>query len=249
MKKKLILYGLRTSILDVVAVAEYNGYEIIGAIDNEYHLGWKQSGIEIIGTLDDLMSRESNRITDMKDSVEFFPGSFMISKAGEKWFEKRVSSHAIIDAANVKVATLVGRNVNDLDKFNVKMGKGVFVDDNARIAENAVIDDYVTISWSTYVGHGAHMKRQSGTGTNVFVGDNVIVGERTMLFSNSVIGSQMSKTSNLTIGDRCVIGLGMTVMTDVPDDTIIVPADNAIRKVHNKFTYAGPNSLIIEDNT
>ena len=138
MKKKIVFCGIRNR-LETIILAQDLGYEILGYIDDDYFVGYEKYGLKIIGTYKDLMSDKSNIVTDIKDSVEFFPTKYFISSPDYLINETRLSIIDMLDASNVKVANLVNPTVKNLDRLNVQLGKGVSLDRLNRTDCNNVV--------------------------------------------------------------------------------------------------------------
>lgn len=142
---------------------------------------------------------------------------------------------------NVKIndfVNLYGCEVDD----NTKIGPFVEIQKNVRIGKNCKIQSHtficegVTIEDNVFVGHGVTFtndKFPRATNQNGELQSEADwVVEPTLIKKGASIGSGSTILSNLTIGERAIVGAGSVVNKDIPPNMIAAgnPA-RAIRKI------------------
>ncbi|MGA2271957.1 MAG: acyltransferase [Bryobacteraceae bacterium] len=126
-----------------------------------------------------------------------------------------------------KFVNLYGCEVGD----NTKIGAFVEVQKNARIGKNCKISSHtficegVTISDEVFIGHGVvfindtYPRATSGTGELQTEQDWKV--ETTLIKKGASIGSGATILSNITVGERAIVGAGSVVTKSVPDHAIV----------------------------
>ena len=133
------------------------------------------------------------------------------------------------------------------------------IDSSATIGANVTIADHVTIAADTYIGPGCVIGHNSVVGAgcllhaNVSVYHGVALGDRVIVHSGAVIGSdgfgfapaedrdsggwiKIAQLGGVRIGDDVEIGAGTTIDRGALDDTVIgdrVVLDNQVQIAHN----------------
>ena len=129
------------------------------------------------------------------------------------------------------------------------LGKGVAVAANAVIAAGAVLGDNVQIGAGSFVGEYARIGNDSKLWANTTVYHKVQLGERCIVHSGAVLGSdgfgfanergrwlKIPQTGTVIIGDDCEIGASTSIDRGAIDDTVIgdnVIIDNQCQIAHN----------------
>jgi acetyltransferase-like isoleucine patch superfamily enzyme len=133
----------------------------------------------------------------------------------------------------------LGKNVK-LSKFinlygcfvgdNTKIGACVEIQKNATIGENCKISSHtficegVTIEDDVFVGHGVTFINDSyprATTDGKLQTEADWVVEPTLVKKGASIGSGSTILSNVTIGEKSIVGAGSVVTKDVPPNTIV----------------------------
>ncbi len=94
------------------------------------------------------------------------------------------------------------------------IGEGVIIKSGAVISVEAHIEDNVTIMDNTYIGHGCVVADHTHISSNVTFGGDVKMG------CCSFVGAGVCIKERIRIGKHAVIGIGTTVVKDIPDDTV-----------------------------
>jgi len=138
---------------------------------------------------------------------------------------------------------LYGCEVGD----NTKIGAFVEVQKNARIGKSCKISSHtfvcegVVIEDNVFVGHGvmfindSYPRATTGNGTLQTEKDWKV--EPTIVRKGASIGSGATILSNVTIGERAIVGAGSVVTRDVPADAIV--AGNPARVLRSIATDSG----------
>ena len=135
---------------------------------------------------------------------------------------------------------LYGCNIDE----NTKIGAFVEVQKNAKIGKNCKISSHtficegVTIEDDVFVGHSVVFINDSyprATTDGMLQTEADWTVEPTHVKRRASIGSNCTVLSNVTIGERAIVGAGSVVTKDVPADTIVAgnPA-RILRKIAQK---------------
>jgi acetyltransferase-like isoleucine patch superfamily enzyme len=123
---------------------------------------------------------------------------------------------------------LYGCQIGDETKIGafVEIQKNASVGRRCKISSHTFICEGVTIEDHVFIGHGVTFVNDSfprattpagelQTGTDWKV-------EKTLIKRGASIGSGATILSNVTIGERAIVGAGSVVTRDVPPNTIVV---------------------------
>ncbi len=146
------------------------------------------------------------------------------------------------DVRLAKFINLYGCEVGDETKIGafVEIQKSARIGQRCKISSHTFICEGVTIEDHVFVGHGVVFINDSYPRATTATGDLQTADdwkvESTVVKKGASIGSGATILSNVTIGERAIVGAGSVVTRDVPPDTIVAgnPAkilraiDNAI---------------------
>jgi acetyltransferase-like isoleucine patch superfamily enzyme len=131
------------------------------------------------------------------------------------------------DVKLAKFINLYGCEVGD----ETKIGAFVEVQKNARIGRRCKISSHtficegVTIEDHVFIGHGVMFINDSYPRATTADGELQTTAdwkvEQTVVKKGASIGSGATVLSNVTIGERAIVGAGSVVTRDVPPDTIV----------------------------
>jgi len=131
------------------------------------------------------------------------------------------------DVKLAKFINLYGCEVGD----ETKIGAFVEIQRNARIGRRCKISSHtficegVTIEDEVFVGHGVVFINDSypraTTASGELQGADDWTVEHTVVMKGASIGSGATVLSNVTIGERAIVGAGSVVTRDVPAGTIV----------------------------
>jgi acetyltransferase-like isoleucine patch superfamily enzyme len=127
-----------------------------------------------------------------------------------------------------KFINLYGCEVGD----ETKIGAFVEIQKNARIGRRCKISSHtfvcegVTVEDHVFIGHGVMFINDSYPRATTANGELQTAAdwkvEQTVVKQGASIGSGATILSNVTIGERAIVGAGSVVTRDVPPDTIVV---------------------------
>ena len=126
-----------------------------------------------------------------------------------------------------KFINLYGCDVGDETKIGafVEIQKNASVGRRCKISSHTFICEGVTIEDQVFIGHGvmfindSYPRATTATGELQTAADWKV--ERTLVKKGASIGSGATILSNVTIGERAIIGAGSVVTRDVPADAIV----------------------------
>lgn len=97
----------------------------------------------------------------------------------------------------------------------VKLGEGILLSDGVYINRDSIIEDNVAITLRSVVNHGGHVKKHT-------------------FFSTGV-----TTAGNVTIGERCFVGVGVTISDGVTicDDVWLSPGSIVIKNIKKPGHY------------
>ena len=145
------------------------------------------------------------------------------------------------DVKLAKFINLYGCEVGDETKIGafVEIQKNARVGRRCKISSHTFICEGVTIEDHVFVGHGVVFINDSYPRATTASGDLQSADdwkvEHTVVKQGASIGSGATVLSNVTIGERAIVGAGSVVTRDVPADTIVAgnPA-TVLRSIHER---------------
>lgn len=135
-----------------------------------------------------------------------------------------------------KFINLYGCSIDDNTKVGafVEVQKNAFIGKNCKISSHTFICEGVTIEDEVFIGHGVAFindtyPRAATDGALQTEADWVV--EPTVVKKGASIGSGCTILSNITIGEKAIVGAGSVVTKDVPANAIV--AGNPARVLRN----------------
>jgi UDP-2-acetamido-3-amino-2,3-dideoxy-glucuronate N-acetyltransferase len=127
-----------------------------------------------------------------------------------------------------KFINLYGCEIGDETKIGafVEIQKNAFVGRRCKISSHTFICEGVTIEDHVFIGHNVafvndSFPRATTADGELQTGQDWVV-EKTLVKKGASIGSGATILSNVTIGERAIVGAGSVVTRDVPPDVIVV---------------------------
>jgi acetyltransferase-like isoleucine patch superfamily enzyme len=131
------------------------------------------------------------------------------------------------DVQLAKFINLYGCEVGDETKIGafVEIQKNATVGRRCKISSHTFICEGVTIEDQVFIGHGVVFINDSypraTTSTGELQTPNDWKVEKTLVKTGASIGSGATILSNVTIGERAIVGAGSVVTHDVPAGAIV----------------------------
>jgi acetyltransferase-like isoleucine patch superfamily enzyme len=126
-----------------------------------------------------------------------------------------------------KFINLYGCEIGDESRIGafVEIQKNAVVGRRCKISSHTFICEGVTIEDHVFIGHGVTFVNDSYPRATTPAGELQTASdwkvERTLVKRGASIGSGATILSNVTIGERAIVGAGSVVTRDVPADTIV----------------------------
>ena len=92
--------------------------------------------------------------------------------------------------------------------------------ENSFILEDNTIQPFATIGENCTLWSGNHIGHHSRIADNCFITSHVVISGNCTIGERSFIGVNATLRDGLTIGEGCLIGAGVLVLKDAPDDTL-----------------------------
>ena len=126
------------------------------------------------------------------------------------------------------LVNLYGCEVGDETKIGafVEIQKNAYIGRRCKISSHTFICEGVTIEDNVFIGHNVAFvndtfPRATSPAGELQTGDDWVV-EKTLVKKGASIGSGATILSNVTIGERAIVGAGSVVTRDVPPDVIVI---------------------------
>lgn len=138
---------------------------------------------------------------------------------------QRIASDVKI-GENVKIydfVNLYGCEIGDESQIGpfVEIQRGVVIGRRVKVQSHSFICEGVTIEDEVFVGHGVMFINDKYPVSVLPPGTSSPERERTRICRGASIGSNATILSNLTIGERAIVGAGSVVTRDVPPRAIV----------------------------
>jgi sugar O-acyltransferase (sialic acid O-acetyltransferase NeuD family) len=108
---------------------------------------------------------------------------------------------------------------------NVKLGEHIFIFEDNTVQPHVTLGDNVILWSGNHIGHHSIVK------DNVFVSSHVVISGFCIIGNNSFLGVNCALANNISVGADCWLSPGVTITHDLPDDTLIKPAEAEMAKV------------------
>jgi acetyltransferase-like isoleucine patch superfamily enzyme len=131
---------------------------------------------------------------------------------------------------------LYGCEIGDESRIGafVEIQKNAVVGRRCKISSHTFICEGVTIEDHVFIGHGVTFVNDSYPRATTPAGELQTASdwkvERTLVKKGASIGSGATILSNVTIGERAIVGAGSVVTRDVPADAIVAGNPARVRR-------------------
>lgn len=191
--KEIYALGVGHNTPVLLELAEHCGYRVAGLYHyNDTRTGEKDHGFEILGSFDDLFSKES------------LNGMSFLLTMGDNDIRTNLSERIITKGGNVPTLvhpmTVISRFAN-ISSVGVYILPFTFVQADSCIGKNTILLSHVNISHNTIIGNSCFIAGGATIGAYTTMDDYVFVGQGALSISGKV--SHIGKHSY--IGARALI--------------------------------------------
>lgn|SRR4030042_1994264 len=193
MKQKLILLGGGghcISCIDVIRAEDK--FSILGILDTAEKKGSTVSGVEIIGT--------DENISDLFVECR----NFLITVGQIKSPELRISLYTTVNRLGGILPVIISPRA--YVSTSAKIGEGTIVMHDSIVNANSVIGKNCIINTNALIEHEATIGDFCHISTHAVVNGQVRVGDRSFIGSNSIL------VNNITIPDNTIVAAGACVL-------------------------------------
>lgn len=207
MRKLLIFGGSGIGMIAASIAHDLGYYDTIGFLNDMVPVGSR------IGRFANfpVLGKTEHYIKYLADNeVDFFV-SYIDMQYEKRVYDKITSFEIPIE----RYATLIHPTAI-LPRGFCEIGFGVLMAPLSQLSPDTKIGDNCMLLANCMVGHNSTLDRFAHVATNGVVGANVHLGKAVHVGSNATIREKIK------IGDFVLIGSGSVVLSDVPDNTIVV---------------------------
>jgi acetyltransferase EpsM len=207
MKQKVVILGGSGIGMIAASILEGSGkHEVVGFLNDVEPVGTaigKFRQYNVVGTTDDLGKH-------LGDSTQVFIAYVGLQKEKETF--QKIEKLGISKEQYVDVV----HDTAVIPEGFCKIGKGVLFAPLSQLSPDVTISDNCILLANSFVGHDSFLDRFAHVATNAVVGANVHVGKAVHIGSNATIREKVK------IGDYSLIGAGSVVLSDVPENSVVV---------------------------
>lgn len=207
MKKLLILGGRGIGMIAASVANDLGTYEVLGFLNDVVPVGntvGKYGKYPVLGT--------SNEVKKyLQDPSTYFFIGYVGMKNEKEVFEKIIS----LGIPSERYATLIHPSAI-IPRGFCCIGNGVLMAPLSQLSPDTTVEDNCILLPNSFLGHDSTMKQFSHITANSVIGGNVTIGRGAHVGTNATI------RENVTIGDFALVGSGSVVLSDVPENSIVV---------------------------
>ena len=218
-KRPLVLVGTRSDLEPIVEIAEELDIPILGILDR-FYVGQTFQDIPVLGSDLDLLDPTSDvyKLIETSDFFvcTYFGGVTNTNNPNENTFLLRQERIDIVRRAGCNLINLI--HPDSRVSRTATLGRNILVLPSAYIESHTQIGSFgtfmyrISVAHHSIVGENCTMMPDAGTGGTVTLGKNVTIGVNTRILSSG---------SNTAVGDNAVIGPGLTILRDIPANSIV----------------------------
>lgn len=206
-KKKGIILGAGTYGEVFLTYLTESGFNIVGFFDdNQDNIGKAINGVTILGSFNDLLTKESLKEIDQV----FCPiGNNDIRTS----YLDQLKKYGY-ETPNYIHSSVILNN-------DVIIGNGVYLLPGVIVMPHTIIEDFTIVSMGSRIAHHTLLKKGVFVSTGVNVGANIIINEKAFLGISSTIMTGVEQ-----VGKNSIVGCGAVVIKNVLENHIVagVPA-------------------------
>lgn len=228
-KRPVIFVGVRGDFSMPIHVTNVLEIPVAGILDKYYYGNTESvSGIPIIGSEDQLLDPNNEQAKYWRDNCDFIVTSYWIGSqhlndVGLDNEQVRKDRVDLVDKAGVNIINLIDPSCFFTPGYNIKMGKGILIASFAGFRSNITIGDHCVIDCFSSIGHDVHIGRNVLIGTRAVVSSAIIENDSKLGIRSTVVGGIDNTGTPRRVGAGSTVWMGVTLMKDLPPDSIAVP--------------------------
>lgn len=239
-KRPLIFVGSRAEQALLHITAELNDYEILGILDSHYYGDGsnKINNVPVIGDERCLLDTNNVQAQEWLHDCDFFPanwwyGNQHTAKDKINLQQLRLDRISILEQSGARVINLIHPNSlpigHDSQYASLKLGKGIFVDDDCWICPHEVtLGDYCVVMMNAKIAARSYIGRNVCIGPATYVhhceiGDDSYIGMYTRI-------SLRHRDGFTKIGKNVTTWAGSYVLSDIPESSIHTDTGRILKK-------------------
>lgn len=203
---KIVIYGLGQTGQMVSSILHEQNHQIMGYVDDHMDKAKLEKFQQLyLGSRDYLVENRSY------DAVCIGIGTIQARLAVAEWLEKQriPTISAIHSSAVISAEATLGKNLiigaNSTMYVNPIIGDGCFIGPSVTVSHDSEIGRFCLLSVGSVVGARCDLE------------DRVFVGT-----SSTIMPTGFGSEARLRVGSGSVIGVGSTVIRDVPRDVTVI---------------------------
>jgi UDP-3-O-[3-hydroxymyristoyl] glucosamine N-acyltransferase len=225
--KPLIFLGSNYNLHWFIEIAESAGFVVAGMIDDDYHGQGHFQDIPIVACEQELADNPEHW-----NQYQFFCATnWQPAEVQDQYQERNQNKRArlidLMETHGYDVATIVSPRA-EVCRYNVTLGRGVFIDSFCYVASNVEIGDYTMVYGFSVVadlctiGRDCVLQRRTLITGDVRLGDSVYMA----------VGSMINK-NHVTIASGTFIQQGIMVLRNTEPNETVGLAGRDLRRVYN----------------
>lgn len=207
MKKLVIFGGSGIGMLAASVANDLGNWKVLGFLNDVLPVGSKVGKYIQL----DVLGKTKDYTKYLNDDDCYFFMAYVGMKNEKKVFNRLEE----LEIPSYKWATLIHPTAI-IPKGFCSIGNGVLITALSQLSPDTTIEDNCILLPNSFLGHDSTLKRFAHIATNGVVGANVIVGKAVHIGSNATLREKVC------IGDFSLVGAGSVVLTDVPENSIVV---------------------------
>lgn len=202
MNNDIYILGAGTYGEVILELAEDCGFNVLGFYDDEKSmLGKKVLGVEVVGTIKDLLK------------TDFIKGNQFVTSIGNNRTRKELNDLIIYNGGSTPKLVHPDAKVSRYAEIQ----DGAIIHAASYVFTGSVIEQSCIISPNSGVSHHTHLHK------GVFVSFGATVGAYINIEESSFVGMASNISTNVkTLGRDCLIGAGAVVIRDVPENAVVI---------------------------
>ena len=219
-RRPLVFVGTRLDMEPLIDIPTDQGIPILGILDR-FYLGQKFEGLDVLGSDLDLINPESNPIKDLVEYADFFvvtyfAGIINAESDSENMFQLRAKRIELVKHAGCNLINLL--HPDSTVSKTAQLGRNILTMPGSRIESHTKVGSFSQFMYNTVVAHhsvvgeNCALMPSAGISGSITLGKNVFLG---------IQSSVLSTTTPTVIGDNVMIAPSVTVLKDIPDNSIV----------------------------